>query len=217
MKIAIIGASGFVGSHLLTEALYRGHEVKAIVRNPSKITLVHPNLKIVAGDVTNAATVAELITGQDLVISAYNPGWQNPEIYRDFIAGSNAILEGVKKSGVKRIIVIGGAGSLETASGTQYVDTPQFPAEWKSGALAARDFLNILKKEKEIDWTFFSPALLMHHGIHTGRTGNYRLGLNHPVVDEKGVSTMSGEDVAVVILDEAENRKFIRTRFTAAY
>ncbi|HEY9045492.1 MAG TPA: NAD(P)-dependent oxidoreductase [Ohtaekwangia sp.] len=217
MKIALIGASGFVGSHLLTEALNRGHQVTAIVRNPEKITVTHANLTVKKGDVLQAEEVANLVRGNDVVLSAYNSGWQNPNIYDDFLKGSQAIQEGVKKSGVKRLIVVGGAGSLEVAPGVQLVDTPQFPAEWKPGALAAREYLNIIRKEDTLDWTFFSPAILMHHGITDGRTGKYRLGTDQPVFNEQGESRLSAEDLSVALLDEVENKKFIRKRFTAAY
>lgn len=217
MKIALIGASGFVGSHILKEALDRGHQVTAIVRNPEKITEKHPNLQAKKGDVFNTEEIAKLVSGHDAVISSYNAGWQNPNLYDDFLKGSQAIQEGVKKSGVKRLIVVGGGGSLEIAPGVQLVDTPQFPAEWKSGALAARDYLNIIRKEDELDWTFFSPAIEMHHGIKDGRTGKYRLGTDQPVFDANGASRLSPEDLSIVLVDELGNKKFIRKRFTAAY
>ncbi|SKC41655.1 NAD(P)-dependent oxidoreductase [Ohtaekwangia koreensis] len=217
MKIALIGASGFVGSHILKEALDRGHQVTAIVRNPEKITEKHPNLQAKKGDVFNTDEIAKLVSGHDAVISSYNAGWQNPNLYDDFLKGSQAIQEGVKKSGVKRLIVVGGGGSLEIAPGVQLVDTPQFPAEWKSGALAARDYLNIIRKEDALDWTFFSPAIEMHHGIKDGRTGKYRLGTDQPVFDANGASRLSPEDLSIVLIDELDNKKFIRKRFTAAY
>jgi uncharacterized protein len=217
MKIAVIGASGFVGSHIVTEALDRGHHVTAIARNAGNIKTQHANLTVKNGDAFNSDEIAKLVSGHDAVISAYNSGWQNPNIYEDFIEGSQSIQEGVKKSGVKRLIVIGGAGSLEVAPGAQLVDSAQFPAEWKPGALAARDYLNIIRKENELDWTFFSPAIEMHHGIKDGRLGKYRLGTDQPVFDDKGVSRLSPEDLAVVLIDELTNKKFIRKRFTAAY
>lgn len=217
MKIAVIGASGFVGSHIVTEALDRGHQVRAIARNTDNIKTQHANLTVKKGDAFNPDEIAKLVSGHDVVISAYNAGWQNPNLYEDFIKGSQAVQQGVKKSGVKRFIVIGGAGSLEVAPGVQLVDSPQFPAEWKPGALAARDYLNIIRKEEELDWTFFSPAIEMHHGIKDGRTGKYRLGTDQPVFDDKGVSRLSPDDLAVVLVDELTNKKFIRKRFTAAY
>ena len=215
MKIAIIGATGFVGSKLVKEAADRGLQVTAIARNAEKTET--PNVTKVSVDVNNVDELSEVLKGQDTVISAYNAGWTNPNIYDDFLAGSKAIQEASKRAGVKRLIVIGGAGSLYTAENQQLVDTEGFPAEIKPGALAARDYLNILKQEKELDWTFFSPAIEMHPGITTGRTGKYRLGKDHPVVDENNVSKLSAEDVAVVLVDEAEHPKHHQERFTAAY
>ncbi|GAB3918700.1 NAD(P)-dependent oxidoreductase [Larkinella terrae] len=214
MKIALIGATGYVGSHLLKEALLRGHEVTAIARNPEKVTVENPHLTLVQGDVLNADEVAKLVAGHDAVLSAYNGGWTNPNIYNDHLAGSLAIQEGVKKAGIKRLLVIGGAGSLEAAPGLQLVDTPQFPVEWKAGALSARDYLNILQKEGDLDWTFLSPAILLEPGE---RTGEFRKGLNQPVFDENGVSKVSVEDLSVAVLDELEKPQHIRQRFTIGY
>lgn len=213
MKIAIIGATGFVGSAILNELASRNHDITAIARNPKDTS----NATWKSADIFNVDTLAEILKGNDVVINAYNPGWTNPNIYDDFIAGSKAIQEAVKKSGVKRFITIGGAGSLFVAPDLQAVDTPDFPKEYYAGASAARDYLNILKEEKELDWAFFSPAFEMHAGITTGRTGNYRLGLDHPVFNEEQRSILSVEDLAVVIADEAETPKHHQVRFTAAY
>lgn len=215
MKVAIIGATGFLGSSLVKEFASRNHQVKAISRNPKQAGT--PNVTTVSADVFHADALAEVLTGNDVVVSAYNPGWTNPDIYDDAIAGSKAIQAAVKRAGIKRFIYIGGAGSLYVAPDLQLIDTPDFPAEYKAGASAARDYLNILKEEKDIDWVFFSPAIEMHQGITTGRTGRYRLGGDNPVFDENGRSILSGEDVAVVIADEAENPKHHKQRFTAAY
>lgn len=215
MKIAIIGATGFVGSTILNELVNRNHEVTAIARNPKKDEKA--NVKWEKVDINNAAELSKIIAGNDLVISAFNAGWTNPNLYNDFIDGSKAIQEAVKKSGVKRFIVIGGAGSLFVATNLQAVDTPDFPKEYHAGATAARDYLNIIKDEKDLDWAFFSPAFEMHQGITTGRTGKYRLGLDNPVFDENHRSILSVEDLAVVIADEAETPKHHQVRFTAAY
>jgi putative NADH-flavin reductase len=216
MKVALIGATGFVGVSLLQEALQRGHQVTAIVRDPSKLTVAPANLTVVKGDINHVAELAALLVGHEVVLSAYNAGWANPNLYADFIAGSKNIEAATEKAGVKRLIVIGGAGSL-AINGQQLVDTPNFPAEYKPGATAARDYLNILKNNKALDWTFFSPAIEMHQGITTGRTGAYRIGTDSPVFDANGKSVLSGEDLAVAILDEVENKQFIQKRFTAAY
>lgn len=214
MKIAIIGATGFLGSKLVKEAKDRGLEVTAIARNPEKLT---EEVQKVAIDVNEVGELTETLKGQDAVISAFNAGWTNPNLYDDFLKGSKSIQEAVKKAGVERLLVIGGAGSLYDAENKQLVDSPDFPAEIKPGATAARDYLNILKEEKDLDWAFFSPAIEMHPGITTGRTGNYRLGKDHPVVDENNASQLSPEDVAVVLLDEIEKPKHHKERFTAAY
>ena len=217
MKITLIGASGFVGSAVLNEALSRGHQVTAIVRHPEKITLQSEHLSVVPGDVINTMALAELIKGSDIVISAYNAGWTNPDLYNEFLKGSQSIQEAAKQSGVKRLLVVGGAGSLFIAPGVQVVDTPEFPADWKPGALAARDYLSLLQKEDQLDWTFLSPALEMHPGIPRQRTGVYRTGLDNPVFDANNKSTISVDDLAVAIIDETENPKHIRQRFTVAY
>lgn len=215
MKIAIIGATGFVGSKLVNEAIDRGLEVTAIARNIDKIT--QDKVSKIAVDVNNQEALSDALKGHDLVISAFNAGWENPNIYDNFITGSKAIQQAVKKSGVKRMIVVGGAGSLYLNQTQQLVDTPEFPENIKPGATAARDYLNILKEEKELDWAFFSPAIEMHPGVTIGRTGKYRLGKDHPVFDENKVSKLSPEDLAVVLIDEVEHPKHNQERFTAAY
>ncbi|WP_433833066.1 NAD(P)-dependent oxidoreductase [Flavobacterium anhuiense] len=213
MKIALIGATGFVGSALLNELADRKHEITAIARTPKDTA----NATWVAADIFNVDALAAILKGHDAVINAYNPGWTNPNIYDDFLAGSKAIQEAVKKSGVKRFITIGGAGSLYVAPDLQAVDTPDFPKEIFPGANAARHYLNIIKEEKDLDWAFFSPAFEMHAGTKTGRTGKYRLGLENPVFNDEQRSILSVEDLAVVIADEAENPKHHQVRFTAGY
>ncbi|RZJ67001.1 MAG: NAD(P)-dependent oxidoreductase [Flavobacterium sp.] len=215
MKIAIIGATGFVGTAIANELAQRGNDVTAISRNPKSDET--ESITSVKADVTNIDELASALSGHDAVISAYNPGWTNPNIYDDFISGSQAIQKAVKQSGVERFIVIGGGGSLFVAPGVQAVDTPDFPKEYYAGASAARDYLNIIREEKELDWAFFSPAFEMHPGIETGRTGKYRLGLENPVFDENKRSILSVQDLAVVIADETEKPAHHRERFTAAY
>ncbi len=215
MKVALIGATGFVGAALLKELLDRGHEVTAIARHIEKLPAnehLHPK----KGDVMDPAQVAELVKGHDAVISAYNPGWSNPDIGTDIPKGMLAIEQGVERSGVRRFIVIGGAGSLEI-NGVQLVDSPQFPAEYKVAASAVRDYLNVIRKNTVLDWTFFSPAILMNHDTAGVRRGHYRTGLDNPVFDEKGQSVLSVEDLALAVVDELEQPRHIRQRFTAAY
>lgn len=215
MKVAVIGATGFVGDHITNELAGRNITVLGISRKEK--TSQKSNLTYIGIDIKDVAALSDTLRGYDVVVNAFSAGWTNPNIYDDFISGSKAIQEAVKQSGVKRFISIGGAGSLYLSDGRQLVDT--FPADnpFVPGAKAARDYYHILKEETELDWVFFSPAVDMHQGITTGRTGKYRLGKDHPVVDENGKNVLSGEDLAVVIADEIENPKHHRERFTAAY
>ena len=216
MKLALLGATGFVGTALLHEALTRGHQVTAIVRDPAKLPADRDHLTAVAGDVNQPAPLAQLLAGHDLVLSAYNPGWGRPDLYTEFLAGSRAIEQATAQAGVPRLLVIGGAGSL-FIDGHQLVDSPQFPAEYQAGASAARDYLGELRQNPALDWTFFSPAIEMHPGIDAGRTGQYRLGTESPVFNAEGRSFLSVQDLAVAVLDEVEKPQFSRQRFTAAY
>jgi uncharacterized protein len=217
MNVALIGASGFVGTALLNELLERGHHVTALTRDTANIKKQHSNLTVVKAIVTDPNDLTEKVKSHDAVISAFNAGWTNPNLYDDFLNGAKAIQEGVKRSGVKRFIFVGGAGSLYAAENLQFVDTPEFPEQIKPGATAARDYLNILKAEKDLDWTFLSPALEMHQGTSGERKGAYRKGLETPVFDESGRSVASVEDTALAIVDELENPQHIRERFTVAY
>ncbi|WPV02538.1 NAD(P)-dependent oxidoreductase [Mucilaginibacter sp. cycad4] len=213
MKIALIGATGFVGKAVLNEALQRGYEVTAIARNP-KTDIENSKLTLKTADVYNVDELTEALKGHDAVVNSFNAGWANPNLYNDFIKGSEAIQQATKQAGVKRLLVVGGAGSLYIAPGVQLVDSPQFPAEWKTGATAARDYLNIIKKEEGLDWTFLSPAIHLHPGT---RTGVYRTGTDEPVFNDKHEHEISVEDLAVAILDELENNQFVKRRFTVGY
>lgn len=214
-KVAVIGATGFVGSQIVNELSNRGYEVEAIVRDTSKIQQ-NEKVKAKSVDVNKIDELAEALKGNEAVISAFNAGWTNPNLYDDFLNGSINIEKAVEKSGVKRFITVGGAGSLYL-DGKQLVDGPDFPAEIKPGATAARDYLNKIKENNTLDWTFFSPAIEMHQGTAGVRTGKYRTALENPVFDENGRSVLSVEDVAVVLVDELEQNNHIRERFTAAY
>ncbi len=213
MKVALIGASGMVGSAIRDEALSRGHQVTAIVRHPEKITVKSPLLKVVKGDVLEGK-VDELVRGHDAVISAYNPGWTNPNIADDTTKAYRAIIDGVKKAKVKRLLVVGGAGSLEVSPGVQLIETMQVPDLIRSAILALREVLYTLRKEKGLDWTFLSPAANFVPGT---RTGKFRLGKDQVVKDEKGESKISVQDYAVAMIDELEKPKHSRQRFTLAY
>ena len=215
-KVAVIGATGFVGTQVVKELANRGYFVNALARNTSKIE-ESENVKAIAVDVFNTSELAEILKGNDAVISTFNPGWTNPNIFEDFLKGAESIEKAVEESGVKRFITVGGAGSLYIAENLQLIDTPEFPAEIKPGAEAARQYLEIIKKNENLDWTFFSPAIEMHQGTAGVRKGTYRTALENPVFDESGRSILSVEDVAVALVDELENNQFVRQRFTAAY
>jgi uncharacterized protein len=213
MKIAVIGATGFVGSAILQEALDRGHDVTAIVRNPAKLK-PRPKLRPTQGNVYIPEEVARLVAGHDAVISAFNPGWGNPDIYDLQVKGARSIIDGVKKAGIKRLLFVGGAGSLEVKPGVQALDLPGFPVEYKQGALATREALNMLRKESGLDWSFLSPSADLAPGQ---RTGKFRCGTDQMLTDANGQSRISTQDYALAMIDEVEKPKHIRQRFTVGY
>nr|WP_297350598.1 NAD(P)-dependent oxidoreductase [uncultured Caldimonas sp.] len=213
MKLALIGPTGFVGAAILNEALQRGHAVTALSRHPEKLA-AQPGLRVARADVLDPAQVADAVAGHDAVISAYNPGWSDPQIHDNFLRGTRAIFDGVKRVGVKRLLVVGGAGSLYVAPGVQLVDTPTFPAEWKQGALAAREALNLIRQESALDWTFVSPAVFLEPGERTGR---FRLGGDEVLMNGDQPARLSVADLAVAIVDEIEKPQHLQKRFTAGY
>lgn len=217
MKIALIGATGFVGSALLAELLSRGHQVTALVRNASTLE-AHPQLRTVTADAADPAQVQAAVTGHDAVISAFNAGWANPHLYRDFIAGSRAIVAGTEAAGVRRYLVVGGAGSLYLADGSQLVDAPDFPADYHAGASAARDALRELQDNHALDWAFLSPPIAFHAGVPNTRTGHYRSGLDQPLMATDGSpGSISAADLAVALVDELERPHHHQQRFTVAW
>jgi uncharacterized protein len=213
MKIALIGATGFVGTEILKEAVSRGDSVTALVRNPAKVEK-RAGVTAIEADALNTTDLAAKLKGHDVVISAYNPGWSEPDIQAIHIKASKSITAATKQAGVSRLIVIGGAGSLYNEKGGQFVDGDGFPAEYKQGALGARQALNDLRAETELDWSFVSPPFALAPGA---RTGKYRLGKDHPVFDAEGKSAISVSDLAVAIADEAEKPKHSKQRFTVGY
>lgn len=215
-KIALFGASGTIGQRILNEALSRGHQVTAIVRDASRAPEKRPNLEIKIGDALKSESVAAAIAGSDVVISSFGPRPGDPQ--QNLAAAAHSLIQGVDAASKRaahpiRLIVVGGAGSLEVAPGVQLVDSPEFPAAWKPVALAHRDALAIYRKAA-IDWTYVSPAALIQPGT---RTGTYRTGTEQLVKDSAGQSRISAEDYAVAILDEVEKPRFARQRFTVAY
>ncbi len=212
MRIAIIGASGFIGSYVRDEALARGHQVTAIVRHPEKITVQNPRLTVVKADILKDK-VDELVKGHDAVISAYSASRSSPDIYNEHVKGAKAIISGVKKSGIKRLLVVGGAATLEVTPGVQLIDTMN-PERVTGGMLATKETLSMLRKERELEWTFLSPAASIAAGE---RTGHYRVGKDQLLKNEEGDSKISTQDYAIAMLDELENPQHIRERFTVAY
>ena len=212
MKIALIGASGFVGSAILDEAVSRGHSVTAIVRDTSKVA-PHPQITTVAVDAQDPQALADLLKGHDRVISAYNPGWSAPDIHDQYLKGASAIVEAAKAAH-SWLLVVGGAGSLEIAPGVQLVDTPDFPAEWKQGALAARDGLTALRREAALDWRFVSPPVFLEPGE---KRGGYRLGGDQVLFSGDKPAGITVGDLADGVLNEAETPAHLRQRFTLGY
>ena len=216
MKIVLFGATGNIGQRVIQEALRRGHEVVGVVRDPAAVQMPDPKVRLVRGDATDAGSVAAVVRGADAVVSAISPrpnarGLAAPSL----VVAARALIAGMKQAGAKRLVVVGGAGSLEVAPGKQLVDQPEFPAAHKPEALAQRDALKVYRAEAgELDWTFLSPAAEIGPGQRTGR---YRVGGEQVLFDAKGKSTISFEDYAVALLDEIEKRQHLHGRFTVAY
>lgn len=216
--IILIGASGFVGSAILEEALNRGHKVTALVRNPEKIQVKNENLTVLAIDATDVEALSKVVAGKDAVISAYNPGWGNPRLYEEILENYPKIIEGVKKAGVQRLLVVGGAGVLYVQPGMRLMDSGTLPAELMPAVNGEGElFLNVLSKENDIDWAYFAPPANLGNMGKGIRTGKYRLGTDTLLVDEKGDSFISVEDYAVAMIDELEQEAHHKALFTAAY
>lgn len=214
-SVVLIGASGFVGTAILNELLSRGHKVTAVVRNPKKINVTNSNLEIVKTDVSDTNVMVEICKGKEAIISAYNPGWANPDIYEETLRNYPLILEAAKRSGAKRLLCVGGAGTLFCAPGLRVVDSGAIPDAIMGGVKSLGEFyLNTLMNEKAIDWIFFSPAGTLEPGK---RTGKFRLGKDDLIIDENGISHISVEDYAVAMVDELENPKHHYERFTIGY
>ena len=217
MKIALVGGTGKIGSEVLKTLLARGHAVTALVRVAGRLP-AQSGLQQVVADAYDAAAVARAVAGQDAVISAFNPGWMHPELYDAFLRGAEAIRNGVKAAGVKRLLVVGGAGSLFVAPGVQLVDTPAFtdhvPPFVVPGARAARDELTRIQAETELDWTMISPA---GGGFQAAPQGRYRLGGDELLMDGAAPADIAVADLALAIVDEIEEPQHIRKRFTAAH
>jgi putative NADH-flavin reductase len=217
MKIALFGASGMVGKRIMDEAVRRGHEVTAIVRHPQAVNTDSDRVSVQQGDATDAARVAELVAGHDVVIDAIAPPrgpFATAEVLPRAVRG---LIEGMSKAGVKRLLVVGGAGSLLLGDGTPLFSTPTFPEAYRAEAIGQRqalDELNGRGTKAGIEWSYLSPAAEVLPGQ---RTGKFRVGNDHMMVDERGRSRISAEDYAVAMLDEAEKPQHVGRRFSVAY
>ena len=208
MKVVLYGASGMIGSRILRELVSRGHQVTAVVRDPSRIT--EPKVTVLQGDVLDEKSVTATAKGSDLAISAYGPGPTSPEI---LVKATTTLVGGLRQAGVRRFLVVSGAGSLEATPGLRLLDTPSFPAAWRAIALAHADALEELRTS-DLDWTSVSPAALVEPGE---RTGTFRLGKDTLLTDSQGESRISAEDFAAALVDEVEKPRHIRQRFSVAY
>jgi uncharacterized protein len=203
MKIAVIGASGNAGSRITAELARRGHHVTAIVRHPEKVA-GRENVTPVQGDVGDQTGLAGLLAGHDAAVSSVR-----------FLDSDPArLIAAARESGIGRYLVVGGAGSLEVAPGVRLVTTPGFPVAYKAEAERGAAFLDLLRAESDLNWTFLSPSALFVAGE---RTGKFRLGTNQLLTAADGKSSISFEDFAVALADEIERPAHIRQRFTVGY
>ncbi|GFE56325.1 NAD(P)-dependent oxidoreductase [Geobacter sp. AOG1] len=215
MNLIIIGASGFVGTAVREEALERGHTVTAIVRNPGRLPN-HPRLTALKGDVFDIPATTGQLRGHDAIISAFftGPAQEGDDVCQRNVDAYRAIIAAARTSGVKRILIVGGAGSLEVAPGVRLVDTPQFPAEIRPKALAACEVLEMIRGNEDLEWSFISPSPLLKPGR---RTGIFRTGRDQVLMGEGGPTWITVADLAVAILDEIGHPRHLRNRFTVGY
>lgn len=211
MQIAVIGAGGTIGQRIVREALERGHTVTAVVRDPARYQEANPQVAAVKADARDADGIAAAVAGHDVLVSAFGPS-QDGDV-QDYLRVAQALIDAVGRTPGQRLLIVGGAGSLEVAPGVALYDTPQFPAFLLPLAKAHGAGLE-LYRASDIDWTFCSPAIVIEPGQ---RTGAYRIGGDQVLFDAQGQSRISTEDYAVALLDEIERPQHIRRRFTVAY
>ncbi len=212
MKIALIGASGFIGTALLNEALARQHTVVALVNHPEKLA-ARTGLEARAADVNDVAALTEQLKGVDAVITAFS-GHAQSNTYDYYVAGIRNIIMATKEARAPRLLAVGGAGSLQVAPGKTVLDSPDFPEAYRASAEGARAALALLQAEKALNWTMLSPSAMIAPGQ---RSGEFRLGLDELLVGADGKSFISVEDYAVAMIDELETPAHARQRFTVGY
>lgn len=210
MKLIIFGATGKIGQAVMREALRRKYEVTAVVRNRFKFNEKHELLTIVEGDLQKPDSIASIIAGHEVVISAYGPKFGAE---KELVEVARTLVEGVREGGAERLVIVGGAGSLKTDEGITLMESEGFPEELKPLAKAHQDAFEIFAAS-DLDWSYLSPASIIEPGR---RTGNFRIGTDRLIVDEEGHSRISVEDYAVALLDEVDDPYFSRSRFTVAY
>ena len=213
MKITVLGATGNAGSRVVAEALSRDHEVTAVVRNSATTNYLPTGIKILTGDASNVADVTKVSAGQDVVISAIRPA---PGHESDITPTTQSLMDGLAQTGV-RLLIVGGAATLtvpDTDGKTVIEDSNYLPVSARHIGKASADQFEVCLAETRVDWAYLSPAAQFAPGE---RTGNFRLGTDELLVDAEGISKISMEDLAVVLLDEAERPRHHCTRFTAAY
>ena len=209
MHIALYGATGKSGSRILSELLSRGHQVTAVVRDPAKV-VSRPGLTVVEGDVSSVESIASKIAGADAVVSAYAPP---PDDTDQLLPVTERFIAAAQQTGLPRLLVVGGAASLEVAPGVTLLASGHVPAEWLPIATSHAKALDLLKKSS-INWTYFSPAAFFEPGE---RTGKFRLGKDTLIANEQHDSRISMEDYAIALVDELESPKHERARFTIGY
>ena len=216
MHIALFGAGGQIARRIAREALDRGHQVTAIVRDPATFRKYDDRLEVVQGDATDAASVARAAKGADAIVNAISPRPSpSGRPASSLVDGARAVIAGARQAGVERLLAVGGASSLEVAPGVRLYDTPEFPEAYKAEAREGIDSLDVYRNESgDLDWTFISPAAEIGPGE---RTGKYRTGGDQLLADKDGKSFISYEDYAAALVDELERGRNLRRRMTVAY
>lgn len=214
MKILLLGATGMIGSRIAAEAARRNHDLTAASRSGDAPEIDAPEMTTVSVDASDANAVAEAAAGHDAVVSSISPLRDGTDPREPYLTLFDALVEGIRKSGVRRLIVVGGAGSLEVAPGVALVDTPDFPEAYKAEALVHHDVLEICRDIDDLEWSYISPAVVIAPGE---RTGSFRIGGDQLLSDSEGNSRISAEDFAIAVVDELEKGEHLHSRMSVAY